>query len=237
MILNNEQRNHLSNLIHCFDEHSGSLFVQEFIKNQNMLPHELNFEYSSVKNFFTSVMGRIQFIIEKNRDFLTLSLDNRTNLLRITAEHTSSLGGMFTLRQHRLFDYPSFYKSAEMIFRPSAAAFTRRVINQLNSDETFIKLILAIISFSTINYTVYTDNQLVNLIDIKKILSIQDMYTDLTWRYLIYRYNYIEAVRHFSNLIRCLFLVNAAIVQAHDSKQYAKIIDTIIEDTEQILSL
>lgn len=230
-ILNNEQRNLLSNLIHCFDEHGGCLFVERFIKDQNSLPTQSHFEYLSVKDFFTSIKLKIVHVLEKNRDFHLLSLNDRNILLRTTVKHCSSLGGMFTLRQHKLFDYPSFYKSAEIIFRPESAALTQRVINQFDSDYTFIKLILAIISFSTINYTFYTDNNQVNLMNIKAILFIQDMYIELAWRYLLYRYNEHEAIRYFLNIIRCILLVNDAIVAAHRSEQFSQMIDTLLEQS------
>ncbi|CAF4755134.1 unnamed protein product [Rotaria sp. Silwood2] len=179
----------------------------------------------------------VQRMFEKNRNFLSLSSHGRTTLLRATVEYTSGIGSMFTLRQYKLFDYPPFYKSAEMIFQPSAAIFTKRVIDQLDPDNTFIKLVLAILAFSTINYTVYKKNVQINLTHIKAILPIQDMYTDLTWRYLLYKYGHHEAVIRFSNLLRCLFLVIWAIAEAHESQKFGEMIDCVIEQTEQTLCL
>jgi hypothetical protein len=158
-------------------------------------------------------------------------------LFRSTAEYTTSIGGVFTLRKYQLFDYPAFYHSAEMIFRPTAAAFTRRVIDQLDPDDTFIKLILAALAFSTSNYTVYTISNLDNLTNLKAILNVQDMYTELTWRYLLYKYGHHQAVIRFSDLIRCLFLAKYAIAEAHESKQFTEIIDSVIEQTEEKLSI
>ncbi len=149
-------------------------------------------------------MSQIQLVFEKNRDFLLLPLHDRTTLLRNTVQYTVGIGGMLVLRQHHLFDYPSFYNSAEIIFRPTAAASFKRAIDQLDPDDAFIKLILAIFAFSTINCTAYTKLGLINLINIKAILSIQDIYTELVWRYLLHKYNHCEAVIRFSNLVRCL---------------------------------
>jgi hypothetical protein len=231
------QSNLLSNLVHCFDEYSGYSSIEHFIRDQNALPVKLRFRHPSVSDYFASIMTKVQLVFEKNRDFLSLSSHDHAILLRSTVEYTTSVGGMFTLRQHQLFEYPAFYHSAEMIFRPTAAAFTRRVIDQLDPDDTFIKLILAALAFSTSNYTVYTISNLDNLTNLKAILNVQDMYTELTWRYLLYKYGHHQAVIRFSDLIRCLFLAKYAIAEAHESKQFTEIIDSVIEQTEEKLSI
>ncbi|CAF3103978.1 unnamed protein product [Rotaria sp. Silwood2] len=232
-----DQWNLLSNLVHCFDENSGYALVERFIEEQNRLPLKLRFKYPSVCEFFMLLKGKVQIVFEKNRDFLSLSRYDRTTLLRTTLEYTTSIGGMFTLRQYKLFDYPPFYKSAEMIFQPSAAIFTKRVIDQLDPDNTFIKLVFAILTFSTINYTIYRKNVHTNFINITQTLLVQDMYTDVTWRYLLYKYGYHQAVIRFSNLLRCLFTVTAAVVEAHESEKFTEMIDSVIEQTEQTLCL
>jgi hypothetical protein len=223
----------LSNLVHHFDECSGSSFVDRFLHDQNALPVRLRFKYPAVIEFFTSMMTKIQLVFEKNRDLLSLSSLDRTTLLLSTVEYTSSIGTIFILRQAQLFDYASFYNSAELIFRPSATALIRRVIDQLDSDDTFIKIILAVLSFSTINYTVYTKSTATNLTNIKSILPRQDMYTELAWRYLLHKYGFEQAVKRFSNLLRCLFTLNDAIVEAHQSEQFIEIIGSVIEQTQQ----
>jgi len=232
-----EQWNLLSNLVHCFDEYNRFSFVKQFIQDQNALPVKLRFKCPLVKDFFTSTKTKIQLVSEKNPDLLLLSPHDRTSLLRTTIKHITSVGGMFVLRQHHLFEYPSFYNSAGLIFGSTAAAFTKYVIDQLDPDDTFIKLILAILSFSTLNYTVYTKFDQTNLINTKAILSIQDIYTELAWRYVLYKYGHHQAVMRFSNLIRCLFYVNDAIVEAHESREFTEMIDSVIKQTEQILFL
>jgi len=232
-----DQWNQLSNLVHCFDEHSGLSFIQDFIQEQTALPPKFRFKHSSVNAFFTSMMAKIQLVFEKIRDFLSLSLHDRRTLLRNTVEYTTGIGGAFILQQTQLFDCPAFFKSAELIFRPASVALTKHLIDQLDSDIVFIKIIFAIIAFSISNYTSYTQTTSDNLIDTKAILNIQDMYTELVWRYLLYKHNHREAVLCFSNLIRCLFLLNDSVVEAHEEQQFTDIIHSVIQSTEQKLNL
>jgi hypothetical protein len=179
-------------------------------------------------------MGKVQLIFEKNRDLLSLSSSDRTALLLSTVKHTSSIGTIFILRQAHLFNHPSFYNSAELIFRPTATALIRRVIDQLDSDDTFIKIILTVLSFSTIDYTVYTKSTPINRTNVRFMLPHHDMYTELAWRYLLHKYGFEQAVKRFSNLLRCLLSVNDAIVEAHQSEQFTDIIDCVVEQTQQL---
>jgi len=227
-LFNSNQRILLSNLIHCFDEHGSNLFVRRSNGDQG----NYQFEFLSVKTFFESVMNKVQLVLERNRDYLSLPFNDRRALLQLTVEHASGLGGMITLRQHRLFDYPSFYQIAERIFKPDSARFTRQVIEKLDLDNTFLKIMLAIISFSTLNHTVYTGESSPPTMNVKAILKIQDTYAELAWLYLLYKYQHDEAVSKFSNFIRCILLVNRATVVAHESKSFHNIIDYIIEQNQ-----
>ena len=232
-----DQWNLLSSLVRCFDEHSDYSFVERFINEQNSLPLKLRFKYASVSDFFTSMLIKVQLVFEKNRDLLSLSIHDRTSLLRNTVEYTASIGGMFILHQSRLLDDITFLRSTEMIFQSNAMSLIKRVNDQFDSDDTFCKIILAILAFSTISYTVYNENVQTNLINIKAILPIQDMYTELAWRYLLHKYDHHQAVIRFSNLIRFLLLVNDEIVEAHQIEQFREMIDCVVRQTEQKLRL
>jgi hypothetical protein len=233
LILNASEQNLFSNSIHCFDEHTGYSFVQHFVREQDALSPKLRFKYATVKNFFQLLMNNVQLSFEKNRDLARLPSHDRLSLLRTTVEYTSSIGSLFMLRQYQLFDNPCFYNSVELVFGPTAAASFKRVTDQLDPDDTFIKLILSILAFSTINCTVYTKSDLTPLLTIRTILSTQNMYTDITWRYILFKYGHYDAVIRFSNIIRCLLIVNNTISQAPLSQQFTDIIDFIIKEIEQ----
>ncbi|CAF4344552.1 unnamed protein product [Rotaria sordida] len=99
-----------------------------------------------------------------------------------------------------------------------------------------MKLFLAILSFSTTRCTIYSNTPLENLSTIKKIFDIQNAYIELLWRYLLYKYNFERSVICFSNLIRCLFAINEALVEAHDFQWYTDTIDSLVQQTQQTLN-
>ena len=232
-----EQWNLLSNLIHCYDEYCGHLFVKRYIEEQNTLPAKFRHRNSSVKHLMTSIVHNIQHVFEKNRDFLSLSSISRTNLLRTTTQYNLSFGGVFMTGQHRLLDNELLCNSMELIFVPSSVASTKWIITQLDPDETFVKLVLAIVACSTTHSIVHVESRASNLIDTKTILSVENIYVELVWRYLLYRYNHREAVKRFSNIVRCLILLNNIVIDANQSRQFVELFDAVIEQIEHKLDL
>ena len=94
-----------------------------------------------------------------------------------------------------------------------------------------MKLFLAILSFSTYRCTAYPDIS-------RDILSnIQDTYIEITWRYLLYKYVYQQAVKCFSDFISCIFIVNEGIGEGLRVQWFTSTMDSITQKTEQTLSV
>lgn len=137
------------------------------------------------------------------------------------------------MRPARLMDNPAFNKSHEILFGSPATIFAERIANQLDCDSVVMKLLLAILAFSTLTYAFFTKSPAQCLTNPKQVLKIQDAYIDLLWRYLVFKYSYNQAVLRLTNLIRCIFSAHQAIVRAMEKVWYTDVIDTLIEQTEQ----
>jgi hypothetical protein len=236
-ILTLAQWNLLSNLTHCYDEYSGLSLAQDYLREQNYLPSKIRFKIASVDKLFTSILSGTRDLYEKNVDFTSLCSHDRFILLHNTMKYVTGLGFCFIEYHTRLLDNPVLYISAERIYGSQALDNGIRAIDHLEFDNTFTKLVLALLAFSTFNYTYYKNIPAVNLTNIKAVLYMQDMYTELTWNYLIYKYDHERAVLCFSNLIRYLFLLNDAIVQAVEGEHYNNMIDSFVKKTEETLIL
>lgn len=223
----------LSNLVHCYDEYSGFSIAQRFIRQQNELPPKMRFKLAALSEYLTSMLCTGQLLYERNADFISLCSHDRSILLHNTMKYVSGLGSCIITRHIRVLDDPAMYKSIESMYGSTALANGIRAVDQLDSDTIFIKLALALLAFSTFNYTYYTNTPPNNLINVKAILYIQDTYTELIWRYLVYKYNHQRAVLCFSNLTRCIFLINNSLIEMHRVKQYQDIIDSIVKQTEK----
>lgn len=232
-----DQWNNLSNLVHCFDEHSGLTFANTYLQTQLNLPPKYRFKLSSVSVFLSRLMEQVQSVTEKNRDSQVISLHDRKLLLHNTAEYTTSFGCAFLFRETHLFDQPLYLQSVEKLFETNSIHFAKRLIEHLDSDIVFLKIIVSLMAFFTSNYTVYTNEPPTNLDNAISIFHVENIYSDLVWRYLLYKYGHRQAVQCFSNLIRCLLLLNDSVVQAHEVREFTEIIDTVVQTTEEKLQI
>ncbi|CAF0823738.1 unnamed protein product [Rotaria sp. Silwood1] len=230
-----DQWNLLSNISHCYDEHSGLSIGERFMLEQHVLPIKLRFKKEPIKELIQMSLDKCQSLYINNRDFLSLSIDDRSILLHTTFTYTGNLSGIFIFYKIQLTNYPIYYNVIEMLTHPSVIPVVRRIVDRLDFDMIIMKLFLAILSFSTNCNTVYS-NTSENLSNIKEILRIQDTYIELTWQYLLYKYNFERAVICLSDFIRCFFAIHEAIVITHDVQWLTDTIASIINQTEQTLT-
>jgi len=210
---------------------------ERFIREQNALPLKLRLRNGALIEFTQMALERLPLLYEKNQDFVSLPADDRSMLLHNTFKHTGCLSTNFLLHKGGIMDYPMYYDSIETIANSSVVPVAKRLATQLDFDVIIMKLLLAIFSFSTINHTVYSNTSSINLSNIKQIIHIQDTYIELAWRYLLYKYNFEQAVKCFSDLLRCLFTANEIIVKIEEVQWYTDQTDSLVQQTEQSLIL
>ncbi|UJR17052.1 hypothetical protein I4U23_003949 [Adineta vaga] len=232
-----EQWNLISNLLHCYDEYGGLSIGEHFIREQNALPIKLRLKSTSLIEFTGMALDGLRFLYEKNQDFLSLSTNDRLILLQNTFKHMGCLTTNFILYKVGVMDYPMYYDAIGKIANPSAVVAARRLATQLDFDVIIMTLILAILSFSTINHTVYSKASSLNISNIKQVLYIQDVYIELLWRYLLYRYNFEQAIKFINNLIRCIFTANDIVFNTEEVQWYTDQTDSLVQQTKKILTL
>ncbi|UJR08996.1 hypothetical protein I4U23_013246 [Adineta vaga] len=229
-----EQWTLLSNIIHCHDEYSRFSIGEQFLQQQNKLPIKIRFKIETTKEFFKSCASGAQLLFENIQDFVSLSSQDRSLLLRNTMKHIGGLTACIIFQTSKLFDNPAFCNTGETVYGVDTFNSKYSAI-YYDSNEIFMKLILTILIFSTPEYVRYTDTPCHNLQDAKTIYHIQEKYIELAWKYLLYKYDHDQAVRCFSNFIRCYLLLNKAVVAAVDLQHYKDLIDSLVKQTEQSL--
>ncbi|CAF0881940.1 unnamed protein product [Rotaria sordida] len=232
-----DQWNLLSNISHCYDAYSGLSIGERFMLEQNNLPFKIRFKQGPIVNFVGMILDKCQSLYTNNQDFLSLSADDRSILLHNLFKHTGSLCANFIGYKIHLFDCPAYFNTLEIITHPDVLPAAKRIAKRLNFDIIIMKLFLAILSFSTTRYTVYLKTSPDNLSNIKQILCIQDIYIEMAWRYLVYRYNFEQAVICFSDLIRGYFAVDEAVVKTQEVQWLTDTISSVVTQTEQTLTL
>ncbi|CAF1217390.1 unnamed protein product [Rotaria sordida] len=228
-----DQWNLLSNLSHCYDEHSELSLGLCLMNEQNNLPLKSRFKNEALIKYFQVAMKGDK----NNQDFLSLSIDNRSTLLISTMKHTADISTNFMHYMTGLLNIPAFYVTVALITHPTVVPTVKRIVERIRFDIVIIKLLLAIVCFSTINYTTYSNIPSMNLSNIKQILNIQDKYIDLLWRYLLYKYNYAQAIMYCSDLIRCLFAATEFLYRTDFVQFFNDKINFLVQQTDQSLNL
>ncbi|CAF0869719.1 unnamed protein product [Rotaria sordida] len=232
-----EQWNLLSNVSHCYDEYSGLSIGEHYMLEQDKLPLKFRFKTTSIIELYQKIFDGAPLLYTNNRDFLSLSVNDRSTLLSGAVSYATNLSGMCIVRKIGLTNYPAYFDAVGIITHPNIISSVRYLAYHFKFDIIIMKLFLVILSFSTLKHTVYSHIPSENLSDIKQILHIQDTYIEVAWKYLLYKYNHEQVVKCFSNFIRCTFVVHDAIVTAQDVQWYTNAIDSIIQQTEQTLTL
>ncbi len=227
--LTTDQWNLFSNLMLYYDEHCSLSLAERFISQQNILPIKLRFKCGSINEFLLSIFAKVKLLFEKNPDFISLYSHDRSILLYRQMKYITIISSSFIVQQSNLFDYQGFNKGIENLF--GNVIITENKL--LYFDIPFFKLSLAIICFSSFDYIIYENIPTKNLINMKKILEIQNLYIELAWRYLVYVYDDKQAIIYFSNLIRCIFTAINNIILIQDKKAFVDMINVVIEQTEQ----
>ncbi|CAF4630254.1 unnamed protein product [Rotaria sp. Silwood2] len=111
----------------------------------------------------------------------------------------------------------------------------------LQSNSNFLSLTTydqtVLINSTSKHVADITQSTSINLINVKQILNIQDIYVELAWKYLIDRYDYYQSLKCFSNVIRVIFISTDGIHQAQQIEVCINMVDSLTQQTEQTLNI
>lgn len=224
--LSPDQWNLLSNLMLCYDEHTGLQLAERFIIAENILPLKARFKCASVKHFIAALFGHVELMFVKNVDFRSLSSSECSFLLRRQTKYVCLLSASFHIHQTHLLDYSAFYQTSEFLFGSTAMKILRHLVALVNVDVPFLKMALALICFSAWNDPTTQTDELVN---IKTITRIQERYIELTWQYLVQVYDHRRAVLYFAGLIRCLFRIDDFLFNTRETLTFDSIFESLVQ--------
>ncbi|CAF5160813.1 unnamed protein product, partial [Rotaria sp. Silwood1] len=196
----------------CFA--SGLSKSEQYIFEQNKLPLKYRFKSTSIINLYQVLLDDNQSLYINNRDFRSLSIEDRSIILHNTIVHIGNLSSNFILYKIGLLNQSVFYDAIESFIPPR---------------------VIPILSFSTFNSTTYSNISPMNLSNHQQLLDIQNKYIELTWRYLLYKYNFQQAVILFSDLIRCFFVSFDVFIHGYETDWVIETYDSLVLKSEQNL--
>ncbi|CAF1105592.1 unnamed protein product [Adineta steineri] len=208
------QRTLLSNIVHSHDIFST---MSQMLLTANNLPRLSVEAHSNVIN----PIEIIQEMCISMQSFISSSPDFR----------------ILTLRILRI---PKYLNAFITIYGSDTMLSLRHTVEQLDPDSTLIKIILIILAFSSnclivnINKTMERDSLLDGTF---RLLGSQNVYVELLWKYLIFKYGYGDSVLRFTRLIQIFLCVikKLAIVYTNNTT-HRKILDGVTARTKRTLA-
>ena len=173
-------------------------------------------------------------LYEKNAYFITLPPSIQSFLLEKTIPQVLGLNGIFILRTFQICDDYLWYEMIAKVYDRIIADNHQLISQLLDTDVTFMKLVIAILMFSPNDFSI---DSLHSTSTMRKILKIQNVYIELAWRYMALKYGENRAMLSFSNLIRPLFALQSSVQSITNSLTYQNVFNCLIEHTETKLKI
>lgn len=227
----------MSNLDHCYDQNEVLRYAARLSVEQSRLPTKIRFKPSTVGKFLQDIVNSCQMFFEKNGDFGVLPREDQSLLLNRTMKHVSGMMASFILRASHLYEELTFYETIQHLYGQQCAATGALASTFFDQDMTVAKLTLSMLIFSTLDCAYYMERNPSRFKYLSFIQKVQNQYAELTWKYLIYRYDEKRAVRTFSNIVRCTSAAIESLTIAAEAAQFAVSMNTVIEKTEEVLRI
>ncbi|CAF0733242.1 unnamed protein product [Adineta steineri] len=235
-----DEWNILSNIVHAYDEQNIVIRIQHALQEQSSLPLKLRSKQSSTLDLVGLFYTAIQPFIERSPYFHDLPIVVRQVLIHNNLNGTGAFNSLFGALQANVFDNEAHILNCNEIYGAEYVKESERVMRRLESDTTLIKMLLIILVFSS-NCSIISSEQIFSLsytstTSAMILTHVQDIFVVILWKYLVYKYGFIEAVRRLNRLVKnYLDLLNR--VHENHSKQHAEMVNIIVEKTADSLAL
>ena len=226
----------LSNLIDTYDDAPILSIAQQFIDSNRILLDPEATNRALVREFFVKIYEASSRFICSNADLCQIFSANRSNFLRSAAESLSCLGIIFNWNRSHLCDSRSFVDIAVEEYGTNSMQMVQRVLKFVDPDVIIVKLTLSLFAFS--NHTsILSSNSSLESLDTLSIYRIQNLYVELTWKYVQHKYGSYQAIQRLINLVQCLLTTTDIIFEAQTIEKHVNDIHALVEATELNLML
>lgn len=235
-LLTSNQWTLLSNVVHSYDEYKLKPISERILKEDGYFQSTKPINEVFIDQFLTLVYEMTEPCLRLNRDLYDLSSKDRSILLRTGADCITCFGGVFIIERCRLTTFQPFLNVLEKNYGKDNLSRTLYSAKFIDPDSAFTKMGILLFVFS--NPTcIFSEQTSVESINTNAIWQIQNIYAEVTWKYLLYKYGYYQAIKRFMNLIQCLFAVIETMSHLQNVQLHVNAIESLVEFTELNLIL
>ena len=231
--------NLLSNVIHAFDRFTLVPSMRHIIERFNRFESKIQADIFVAFNLFASFYTSVISFIGVTADFQVLTIAEQRSLFQRNLHGLFNLCGTFMLRDAGIFDSSRNENLIVPLYGHEIVRRAKQINMKLDSDSTLVKIIHIILAFSTNSYTVKYDpymNRDALLHGTFRLFGSQNVYIEILWKYMIYRYGFKETVLRFAALVKQmldLMILSAGIYTNNPHHQL--LVDDMVEEAKSAL--
>lgn len=226
----------LSNIVNTYNANCPIEDIRKFLIIQSTCPAKMRMKLVSanymnfLSSFYTALIRFHEGIFHLN----TLSKNDRNILMERIMVSLGGFNGLFIVRELNLHKNYEYTSCAITTYGLSTAQKVAQIATQMDNDGTLFKLLLVILSFSTCYDSVYPKDDYNNILlsNTIEIYSIQNIYIEVMFKYMLFRYGYKEASIRFANFIKTILDQNMCLETVRDNKFQKSIVKTVIQDAD-----
>ncbi|CAF3113694.1 unnamed protein product [Rotaria socialis] len=231
----------LSNVIHAYDSFSPISELRHTIEFLTKSSMSVEHKLEESRNMVSLMSQTFQLSVSATADFRIMTTDEQCSLLKRNMRGIWAFHSMVMCHQCNLFDSIPNKNIMVPLYGLENVERVRVMSLRLDPDETIVKLILMVLSFSSNCFTVSTDHMAYRdnlLMGTFRLFGSQNAYIEVMWKYMLYRYGYFESAKRFSALIKLMLDEMTLASNIYDDNEVHKdLSNKIINELERSLSI
>ena len=233
-LLTVDEWNLLSNVIHAYDEQNFAVRAQCSLKEQSALPLKIRSKQVNTLQLIGMFYVAMQPFIERSPWFVNLPYDIRRMIIQNNLSGTGSFNAVLGTDEANLLDDEIYRRNCNEIYGKDYVAANTLFLSRLEPNKNLYKLFLMTLTFSNncslINLEHSAHWMPISTFHSYHLLTIQNVFVTMLWKYLVYQYGHHGAIRCFVRLVKN-YLDLLLRVHANQSTQHWQMVDTIVEQT------
>jgi hypothetical protein len=173
-------------------------------------------------------------------DFQILTDYEQCSLLKRNWQAITGLSVLLILRDSPVFDSCEYASNAIKVYGMEVVRRARRIRNRLDPDSLLIKLMLVIHAFSSNCLIVEAPRSQQNdslILGTFRLFGSQNVYVELVWKYMIYRYGYRDTVLRFASLVKQMLDMSSHLADSYiQSESHHQYVDEMVGENKPSLS-
>ncbi|UJR20460.1 hypothetical protein I4U23_023589 [Adineta vaga] len=229
----------ISNVVHAYETFGLISTLKDIVQNVSLPVKQIQFTEVNALKMIGTMYTSIQSLINVTPEFQVLCVNEQKSLFQRNLHGIGSFYCNLLFRDSALFDNTICYRSYELAYGSEIMYQSKQLVKRLDLDSTLFKLMLIIITFSSNCFLVDFDESIPQdsfLYGTFRLYGSQNIYVEVLWQYMIYRYGYDDTVIRFNRIVKHILDMIKHVADVYLShKTHQDFVDEVVEETKETL--